>query len=180
MVDIMTGAIEKGFDKVNMCYGIVTAPVAVALGKNWFLFAFFLVLNVADYFTGIVKARKLKKESSKIGAEGVVKKVCYWVVIAIAFGVASCFKIMGTRIGINLAFTELFGWFTLATYLVNELRSIFENLKEMDVPVPEFLVKGLAITDKLIEESTDLQLDASTNSQEKVIRPEGGVHDGKI
>ena len=57
---------------------------------------------------------------------------------------------MGETIGINLSFVQLFGWFTLATYLINEIRSILEKLVEMNVNVPAFLIAGLAVTQKLI------------------------------
>jgi phage-related holin len=56
---------------------------------------------------------------------------------------------MGELIGVDLSFTELFGWFTLATYMINELRSIIENLVEMDIKVPDILVKGLAVAEKI-------------------------------
>ena len=58
-------------------------------------------------------------------------------------------------LGINLDFLMLFGWFTLASLLVNEIRSILENLVECGYNVPEFLIKGLAVTEKLIQAGVD-------------------------
>ena len=63
-----------------------------------------------------------------------------------------CFTEMGSKIGVDLSFTHLFGWFTLATFIINEIRSILENLVVMGVEVPEFLVKGLEIAKKITEE----------------------------
>ena len=146
----------KGFDKVNMFYGVIATIGVAVFGKYWFLFAGFLLLNVVDYFTGWYKARFYNKnESSSIGAKGVAKKVFYWVVIGIAFFVAHCFVYMGEIVGINLGFVSLFGWFTLATYLINEVRSILENLVEINVKVPAFLVKGLAVAQKLLDAKTE-------------------------
>ena len=145
----------KGFDKINMFYGFIAMIGVAIFGKYWFLFAGFLVLNVIDYATGWCKARFYKRnESSAIGAKGVFKKVWYWVVIGIAFFVSFCFTGMGEMVGINLSFVQLFGWFTLATYLINEIRSILENLVEMEVKVPSFLIKGLDITQKLLDTRT--------------------------
>ena len=146
------------FDKINMIYGLI-ATIGVALfGEYWFLFAGFLILNVIDYATGYCKARFYKKnESSAIGAKGIVKKVWYWVVIGLAFFVSNCFVTMGATIGINLSFVQLFGWFTLATYLINEIRSILENLVEMNVNVPAFLIAGLAVTQKLLDTKTEMK-----------------------
>ena len=146
------------FDKINMIYGLV-ATIGVALfGKYWFLFAGFLLFNAIDYLTGYCKARFYKKnESSAIGAKGILKKVCYWVVIGLAFFISTCFVYMGETIGIDLSFVQLFGWFTLATYLINEIRSILENLVEMNVNVPSFLIAGLAVTQKLLDAKIEIK-----------------------
>ena len=58
-------------------------------------------------------------------------------------------------LGINLKFLLLLGWFTLACLLVNEIRSILENLVECGYNVPAFLIKGLAVTEKLINAETE-------------------------
>ena len=65
--------------------------------------------------------------------------------IAIAFFLAVGFVEVGTIIGVDLGFTQLFGWFTLATFIINEIRSILENLVIMGVEVPAFLTKGLEV-----------------------------------
>ena len=146
----------KEFDKINMLYGAIAAVGVAIFGKYWFLFLGFLILNAVDYVTGFIKAKYYKKnESSAIGAKGIWKKVSYWIVIGLAFFISNCFVYMGEIIGINLEFVLLFGWFTLATYLVNEIRSILENLVEMNTKVPQFLITGLEITQKLIDAKTD-------------------------
>lgn len=147
---------EKILNKVNFIYGAVVTLLTVVFGQYWFLFAGFLGLNVFDYITGFIKAKYFKgNESSKIGARGVFKKLLYWLVIAVAFYISTCFVKMGEVIGIKLDFMIMFGWFTLATYLVNELRSILENVVEMGVKVPNFLVKGLEVADKAIDKITE-------------------------
>lgn len=146
----------KEFDKINLIYGAIATVGVAIFGKYWFLFAGFLVLNLIDYGTGYWKAKFYNKnESSAIGAKGIAKKVFYWVVIGLAFFISYCFISMGEILGINLSFVTLFGWFTLATYLINEIRSILENLVEMNVKIPDFLVNGLDIAQKLINSKTD-------------------------
>lgn len=145
-------------DKVNMIYGLIATIGVTLFGKYWFLFAGFLILNVIDYVTGYCKAKFYNKnESSAIGAKGIVKKVWYWVVIGLAFFISTCFVYMGETIGIDLSFVQLFGWFTLATYLINEIRSILENLVEMNANVPAFLIAGLAVTQKLLDTKTEMK-----------------------
>jgi toxin secretion/phage lysis holin len=144
------------FDKINMIYGLIATIGVTIFGKYWFLFAGFLILNVVDYITGYCKAKLYNKNvSSAIGAKGICKKVWYWLVIGLAFFISDCFVTMGEIIGIQLNFVLWFGWFTLATYLINEIRSILENLVEMNVKVPKFLIAGLDITQKLLDTKTD-------------------------
>ena len=148
--------------KVNMIYGAIATALTAVFGEYWFLFAGFLVMNVIDYITGWCKAKFYNKnESSAIGAKGVFKKVFYWVVIGIAFFIAFSFVQMGDVIGVNLSFVQLFGWFTLASYLINEIRSILENLVEMNVKVPAFLISGLAIAEKLMSTKTEREVEGA-------------------
>lgn len=147
----MVQSTPKVVDITNVIYGAVIGFLAFAFGEHWILFMGFLVLNLVDWLTGYYKSHILGIESSVEGAKGAMKKVWYWVVIAIAFFVSQAFVEMGGVIGLNLGFVVAFGWLTLATYLVNEARSILENLVEIGVEVPEFLIKGLAVTKKLVE-----------------------------
>ena len=145
-------------DKINMIYGLIATMGVALLGKYWFLFAGFLLLNVIDYATGYCKAKFYNKnESSAIGAKGIFKKVWYWTVIGIAFFVSMSFTYMGEVIGVDFYFVQFFGWFTLATYLINEIRSNLENLVEMNVKVPTFLIVGLSVTQKLLDAKTEIE-----------------------
>lgn len=86
-----------------------------------------------------------------MGFQGILKKLGYWAIILVAFLIPDLFIHLGQDIlGVNLSFLTLLGWFTLASLLVNEVRSILENLVECGYKVPDFLIQGLAVTEKLI------------------------------
>ena len=51
-----------------------------------------------------------------------------------------------------LGFLELVGWFTLATFIINEIRSILENLVIIGVDIPPFLIKGLEVASGLLDD----------------------------
>lgn len=141
--------------KMNTLWGAAVVLFASTFGEFWFLFVAFFVLNVVDYVTGVAKARFSKKENSNKGLKGIIKKVGYWVVIDIAFFIALSFEEMGANIGINLAFVEMLGWFTLATFIINEIRSILENLVILGVDVPVFLTKGLEVAAAAVQSKTE-------------------------
>lgn len=87
---------------------------------------------------------------------GIIKKLGYWVIVAVAFLLSGVFVHMGNDLlGIDLSFLTLLGWFTLACLMVNEVRSIIENLVECGYNVPKVLVSGLAVTEKLLNKQID-------------------------
>ena len=141
-------------NKVNFLGGIIVTIFAAILGKYWFLFVGLLVLNIVDWLTGWYYAYINKLESSRAGARGIVKKLGYWVIIFIAFYIAYAFVRLGELIGVDLSFAIGIGWFVLANYLVNEIRSIFENGVKLGWNVPKFLIRGLEVADKAIDEIT--------------------------
>lgn len=138
--------------KANTLWASAVTLLAAVLGEYWYLFAAFLILNAVDYGTGIAKAKINNIENSTKGAQGVFKKVGYWIVIGIAFFISASFADMGASVGVDLSWMNLLGWFTLATFIINEIRSILENLVLCDVDVPEFLIKGLEVAAKAIDE----------------------------
>jgi len=143
-------------DRYNLITGAAVAVLSAIFGTYWYLFAGFLLFNVLDWLTGWYKARKLNKESSYKGLRGILKKLGYWVIILVAFSMPALFIHLGQDLlGVNLDFLLLLGWFTLACLLVNEVRSILENLVECGYNVPAILVRGLAVTEKLINAKMD-------------------------
>lgn len=145
----------KVLDTYNAIIGAVIAVLSYIFGEHWLLFALFLAFNLADWLTGWAKSRLAHKESSSAGWKGVLKKLGYWLMIAVAFGASAVFVEIGSTLGINLEITVLLGWFVLASLIVNELRSILENFVEMGFDVPRILVKGLEVADKAINQSQD-------------------------
>ena len=139
-------------DKYNGIMGAIITVLTAIFGVYWYVFAAYLLLNVLDWLSGWYKSYKKHEESSKVGLKGAVKKLGYWAIILVAFVIADVFVNLGADVlHIDLSFLTMIGWFTLAMLLVNEARSILENLVECGYQIPNVLIKGLAITEKLIE-----------------------------
>ena len=149
-------SVNKVIDAYNLFVGAVITFLTAVFGTYWYIFAAYLFFNVMDWLTGWYKSRKLHTESSAVGLKGILKKLGYWVIIAVAFLVSVVFVRMGNDLlHVDLSFLTMVGWFTLACLLVNEVRSIIENLVECGYNVPQVLVKGLAVTEKLINRESD-------------------------
>ena len=74
----------------------------------------------------------------------------HWIMIAVAFGASAVFVEIGKTLGIDLGMTTLLGFFVLASLLVNEIRSICENLVEMGIHIPKILIRGLEVANRAI------------------------------
>lgn len=142
-------------DSYNAIAGAIVAVLSYILGEHWILFVAFLLLNVADWITGWMKSRINKKENSVAGWKGVLKKLGYWLMVAVAFGASAVFIEIGRTIGIDLGVTTLLGWFVLASLLINEIRSIIENFVEAGFNVPKVLVNGLEVADKIVNKDSE-------------------------
>lgn len=142
-------------DTYNLVAGAIVAVLSYILGEHWILFVAFLLLNVADWLTGWMKSRINKKENSVAGWKGVLKKLGYWLMVAVAFGASAVFIEIGRTIGIDLGVTTLLGWFVLASLLINEIRSIIENFVEAGFNVPKILTKGLEVADKIVNQEEE-------------------------
>lgn len=109
--------------------GIVIVPVIV-------LCAVMLI----DYATGMISAWKSADLSSKKGIFGIIKKVCYLVLVCVGMGVDWLIYSGMAQVGINLNYTIFFGILVTVWLIINELISILENLKNIGVPLPKFLI----------------------------------------
>lgn len=127
--------------------GGTLAVFSYIIGEGGILFICFLLLNVLDWLTGWLKSRINKKENSIKGWKGVLKKIGYWLMIALSFIMSVVFIEIGKVIELDLGMTTLLGWFVLSSLIVNEIRSICENFVEAGFKVPLILTKGLEVAD---------------------------------
>lgn len=144
--------IIKIFNKANSLISAICVSLTSIFGTEWMLFAGYLLLNILDYITGTIKAKVKKVENSNKGLLGIVKKISYWILIAVSFVISYLLMELGNKININLNFIVYFGWFTLACLIINEARSILENLTEIGIKIPEFLKRGLKVYQDTIDD----------------------------
>lgn len=141
----------KYMDTLNAVGGTIVAVLTAVFGTHWLLFVGFLVLNLIDYITGVRKSRLTGKDNSAKGVKGVWKKLGYWLMVLVAFLASAIFIEVGKTLGIDLSVTTYIGWFTIASLIINELRSILENFVEAGDNVPAVLTKGLEVAENAIK-----------------------------
>ena len=63
---------------------LVGAAVGYLVGDIDGLFIALIIFVVIDYITGVLKAIYLRKLSSEVGAVGILKKICIFILVAVA------------------------------------------------------------------------------------------------
>lgn len=92
-----------------------------------------LIVIMIDYVTGFAAAIKTKSLDSRRGFEGLIKKATIFLVIILAVQLD---RITGNE-------TSLFKTAACFFFIANDGLSIVENVGEMGVPMPKFLMNVL-------------------------------------
>lgn len=103
-----------------------------------------IAVMVIDYISGMVKAWINAELSSKVGIRGIIKKVCYLLVVCVAAVVDWLIASGLQRVGINFNINYLFGVIVAVWLIINECISILENLAVVGVPLPAFLTNAVS------------------------------------
>ena len=114
-----------------------------------------IVVMIIDYISGMAKAWINAELSSKVGLKGIIKKICYLLVVCVAAVVDWLIASGLQKVGINITVNYLIGAIVTIWLIINELISILENLSVVGVPLPPFLS---AVVHKLkisVENSTE-------------------------
>lgn len=113
--------------KIDIIISFLGSVVTFLIGKIDISIIILASFMIFDYLTGVIKSIKNKKLNSKIGFEGLLKKICIFIILIVA-------NLLDLLLGNdNLMFRSIVIYF----YISNEGISILENLCEMNVPIPE-------------------------------------------
>lgn len=98
------------------------------------------IVMAADYITGVIAAWASGTLSSRVGLMGIVKKLCYLFAVAVAIVVDYVITTAAAGTGMDLGNFHIFGLLVTIWLTLNECISILENLSEIGVPLPGFLI----------------------------------------
>lgn len=111
--------------------GIVVSLISFVIGDFDLILKILLCVMICDYITGIMSAIYNKKLSSRIGFNGILKKLCILSIICLS-------NLAGQVVGI-----EEVRYIAISFYMGNEAISILENAGKMGVPFPKKLLEIL-------------------------------------
>ena len=114
-----------------------------------------LAVMLIDYITGMAGASYSGKLSSRVGIMGILKKAGYFALVAVGMVADYLISSALVEIGIDLKITYCFGMIITIWLIINELISILENLGELNVPLPSFLVNIIKTLKSKVEEQAE-------------------------
>lgn len=145
---------------VQAAASAVLAYISARLGVLFPVLLLLTAMMVVDYITGMLASKKEAMDhpedpslgwSSRKGAKGIIKKVGYLCVIAVAMVVDYIIVNVAGSFGYEMPVTAVFGLMVAVWYLLNEMLSIIENAGRMGAPVPEWLERYIAILKDKVE-----------------------------
>lgn len=114
-----------------------------------------ITVMIIDYASGMIKAWINAELSSRIGIKGIVKKVCYLLVVVSAAVVDWLLASGLQKVGVDIKINYLFGVIVAIWLIINELISILENLAIIGVPLPPFLTQIVHKLKIAVENNTE-------------------------
>lgn len=131
-------------DTINPIIAVLAAALGVASSYLVQLIVPLIVLVIAmlaDYGTGMAKAWNAGTLCSRTGIRGILKKVGYLVIVAVAMGADYLLRYGLDQVGVHTNIEFLIAAIVIVWLIINELISILENVAAIGAPVPEFLLK---------------------------------------
>lgn len=151
-------------DKVKVA---VTAAVSALIGWLGILAVpvFLLVgCNLVDYFTGLFAAKYRTEEiSSYKGVRGIIKKVCMWLLVLIGAWVDVLLNYAAETAGIGLNIPFVVATVVAVWLVVNEIISILENMLDIGVEMPPFLLPLAKYIKKQVEDKAQTEEEEDEN-----------------
>ncbi|MCB6992877.1 phage holin family protein [bacterium 210820-DFI.6.37] len=116
----------------NTIVAILSAALAYIFGAPDIWIIGLVIMVIVDYITGLMKAYIKGELCSKIGFKGILKKLMYFAIVAVAVLIDN---LTGAEGVLRVA--------CIGFLIANEGLSILENCAAAGLPVPQTLIKVL-------------------------------------
>lgn len=144
MKDILQALFAGAVGALAAYFNVLLIPLAVLVA-----------VMLIDYVTGMAGASYTGKLNSRVGVMGIIKKAGYIALVAVGMVVDYLLSSALIKIGIHLQINYCFGMIITVWLIINELISILENLGEINIPLPGFLLRTTKSLKGTVEKKTE-------------------------
>lgn len=129
--------------------GVLAIPVLVLV-----------ITNIIDYVTGLAASKYRNEEiNSYKSFRGIVKKVSMWLLIVVGALLDWLIISTGHSVGISLPIDFIIAIVVAVWLIVNEIISILENMLDIGVSIPPFLLPLVKNIKKQVEDKSMIKED---------------------
>ncbi|MGB8452715.1 MAG: phage holin family protein [Anaerocolumna sp.] len=122
--------------------GILAIPMSILV-----------ICNTIDYGTGLAAGPKRgQKINSYKSFRGIAKKICMWLLVAVGAMVDWLITYAGQTVGVKLPGSFLIACIVAVWLIANEIISILENMVDIGVAIPPFLLPIVKNIKKQVED----------------------------
>lgn len=138
-------AVIAVFTVLSAWLGVLAVPVLLLAA-----------VNVIDYGTGLTAAKfRGQKISSYKSFRGIAKKICMWLLVAVGAVLDSLVAYAARQAGTELHFGCVVASLAAVWLICNEIISILENVADIGVALPPFLMKIAGSLKSQVESKID-------------------------
>ncbi len=142
----------KRTDKIKTTLIIVISAIMDFLGILAIPVFIMVACNIIDYITGLMASKYREEQiSSYIGIRGITKKVCMWLLVLVGSFIDIIINYTAEYMGIGFKIPFIVATFVAVWIVVNEMLSILENIIDIGVVLPPFLMPIVRLIRKEVE-----------------------------
>lgn len=139
------------FALISSILGVLTVPALLMVA-----------CNVLDYATGLMASTYRSEDiNSYKSIRGIMKKVCMWLLVIVGAIIDQLLLYASQTAGITLPFTFLVACIVAIWIICNEIISILENIKDMGVTIPAFLIPLVTHVKSQVEDKANIDTENS-------------------
>ena len=145
-MDKVKGTVIAVVSALMSWLGILAVPMFLLVG-----------CNTVDYTTGIIAAKYREEPiNSYKGIKGIIKKVCMWLLVLIGAWIDILINFAIETAGIGFTIPFVVATIVAVWLVVNEIISILENMIDIGVDMPPFLLPVVKYIKKKTEEAAQI------------------------
>ena len=145
-MDKVKAAFVAAFSVIFGWLGILAVPVLILAG-----------LNFTDYITGILASKRRNElVTSDKGLWGIVKKIGMWILVGLGWAMDVLINYAGQYVGMSIKLPFVVATIVAVWLICNEIISILENLLDIGVAMPPFLIPLAKMIKGQVEDKTKI------------------------
>lgn len=145
-------------NKIKSIFVAVFSALTGWLGILAVPMLFLVLCNLIDYITGLMAGpNRGEKINSYKGFRGIAKKICMWLLVGVGAMIDWLIIYAGNTIGITIPINFLIACIVAVWLIANEIISILENMVDIGVKIPPFLLPLVKNIKKQVEDKATLK-----------------------